>query len=342
MRHAHGQAIFYAAAAGQFAYDDDVSHNGVFTKAVIDGLSCNASTPRGTVTADTLGTYVENSVVHWIRQNRDPSITSAIQVSADGEARRMPLSLCWRTCSDPSTCGVSHVAHHGSIVEAFASDGKPVWRRNAGANVERSEVVDLDADATNDVVIATRQGVTVLDTDGNPLWSAHDGALLALAVGDLFRKHTRQLATVWRAEGSATSRLTLFSAEGHRLASFDFAGRLDHVAIGRPTSHHAPRIVLGGKDAHGVPTVFLLDPKKVERGKAIWSGHLAPKDDLIQRIEIVDFDRNGKSDIAVTTANGQTLALDFKGKVIGRAGKRGSGASVQFHLAKRGRSRTAA
>jgi caspase domain-containing protein len=332
MRHAHGQAIFYAAAAGQFAYDDDASHNGVFTKAVVDGLSCGASAPTGIVTADTLGTYVENSVMRWIQKNRDPSIRSAIQVSADGEARRMPLSLCWRTCSDPSVCGVARVAHHGSTVEAFASDGRRVWRYPAGARVEQTEVVDLDADATNDVVIGTRQGVSVLDSDGHPLWSAHDGTLRALAVYDLFRKHTRQLATLWRAEGSATSRLMLFSAEGRRLASFDFAGRLDQVAIGRATSHHAPRIVVAGKDAHGAPTVFLLDPKKVERGKPLWSGHLTPRRETISAIEVADYDKNGNRDICITTAGGDLLVLDFKGKVAARHAKRGSGASLQFHL----------
>lgn len=34
----HGQVVLAAAAAGQYAYDDDDRRNGVFTAAVIDGL----------------------------------------------------------------------------------------------------------------------------------------------------------------------------------------------------------------------------------------------------------------------------------------------------------------
>ena len=50
MTHVDGQVVFYAAAAGKFAYDDDENKNGVFTSAVIEGLRCKAATDeRGLV-----------------------------------------------------------------------------------------------------------------------------------------------------------------------------------------------------------------------------------------------------------------------------------------------------
>lgn len=94
MQRIHGQVVFYAAAAGQYAYDDPVTGNGVFTKAVIDGLQCRAAAPRGVVTVDTLREYVEREVRQWIREHRDPTIGAAIQVSMDGDTPDMPLSIC--------------------------------------------------------------------------------------------------------------------------------------------------------------------------------------------------------------------------------------------------------
>ena len=64
MGRVNGQVVFAAAAAGGYAYDDD--GNGVFTKAVLEGLSCKAALVRGAVTAGTLDTFVERSVRAWI------------------------------------------------------------------------------------------------------------------------------------------------------------------------------------------------------------------------------------------------------------------------------------
>jgi len=61
MSHVDGQVVFYAAAAGKYAYDDDEKQNGVFTTAVIEGLRCQAATDeRGLITVETLAAYVES------------------------------------------------------------------------------------------------------------------------------------------------------------------------------------------------------------------------------------------------------------------------------------------
>ena len=270
MSHTHGQAVLFAAAAGDVAYDGH--GNGVFTKAVIEGLQCRAAKSVGTVTPYTLGTYVQNSVVRWIHRNVDRSVRTAIQINIDGDARNMPLSQCWpnrrvRITSTPWA------------IEAFDSDGKLIWEKR----------------------------------EGTPL--------RALAVGDLFRDHQQDAVGLW-GDGNV-SRIAIYSAEGERLAYCDLPEKLGEVAIGRPTKHYAPRIVVTGNRK-----VMAFDPKKVSAGKPMWSGTITPRGQSVERVAIVDGDRDGKEDISIKTENG-TLLLDFKGKVIATHAKRGS---LQFHL----------
>jgi len=90
-----GQVVFSAAAIGEYAYDDDVRRNGVFTAAVIDGLRCGASTDsRGFVTVETLSAYVEERVLSWVQIHRDPSVRRATQLQFEGRSKSMPLSTC--------------------------------------------------------------------------------------------------------------------------------------------------------------------------------------------------------------------------------------------------------
>jgi caspase domain-containing protein len=90
-----GQVVFSAAAAGEYAYDDDVRGNGVFTAAVIDGLRCGASTDsRGFVTVETLSAFIEDRVLSWVQKHRDPDIRRATQLQFEGRAKTMPLSTC--------------------------------------------------------------------------------------------------------------------------------------------------------------------------------------------------------------------------------------------------------
>ncbi|HEY2094657.1 MAG TPA: PQQ-binding-like beta-propeller repeat protein [Thermoanaerobaculia bacterium] len=321
MSRTHGQAIFYAAAAGQYAYDDDVSRNGVFTHAFIEGLQCNAAKPRGLVTASTLGTYVDNRVRQWIQKHRDGVAGTAIQSSIDGDARNMPLSQCWVTCSGDDACKITRVATNGPTVIAFKSDGAEVWRHNAGERIKKALVEDIDADGSNDVVVATKSGIHTFDADGREVWSAREEKpLRAIAAGDLFRNHQRELVVLW---GDDPSRLAIYSAEGERLAFFDSPQRLEHLIVGRPSSRYVPKIIVAAGNA-----VMTFDAKKLARGKPLWSGHITPRGQRVKRIEIADLDKDGKDDICITTENG-TLALDFKGKVVATDAKRGS---LHFHL----------
>ena len=94
---AEGQVVLSAAAAGDYAYDDNERGNGVFSAAVIDGLRCAAPTDEhGYVTCDTLAGFVEDRVLAWVRTNKNPAARKAIQIQSEGHAKSMPLVMCLR------------------------------------------------------------------------------------------------------------------------------------------------------------------------------------------------------------------------------------------------------
>lgn len=305
----HGQAVFYAASAGESAYDDFAARNGVFTKAVIDGVKCGAAKPGGMVTADTLASYVERHVGMWVRENRDPGAGSATQSSIDGEARNMPLAQCWGASIE---CP-ARVAPSGTAVRALSKKNKKLWQFEAGNPVKRAEVLDLDADGRCEVVLATHDAVTALDEDGSQLWSAREPMKLTeFATGDLFRQHTNEVVAIWNDEHSPSSRLAVYAPDGTRLGTFNHDHHLDRIAIGRPTNRHVPRIV-----ATSGNVVLVFDPKKLAAGKPLWAGRISPRTDAIRSLEIVDVDGDGKRDIRLTTDSGAKVVIDFTGHPLG-------------------------
>lgn len=138
------QVVLSAAAAGQYAYDDDVRRNGVFTAAVIDGLQCEAATDEhGLITVDMLAQFVERRVLSWIRKNRDVEITQATQVTWDGHARIMPLAVCRRAASArQSECTIAIGSSPGGATVSL--DGQDVGKTPLSirlAQEQRGEVV---------------------------------------------------------------------------------------------------------------------------------------------------------------------------------------------------------
>src|ERR1700682_5391177 len=119
-----GQVVFYAAAAGKYAYDDDRAKNGVFTPNVLAGLHCKAKADeRGVVTVATLSEYVETHVRSWVQRHRDRSVTNAIQISMDGDTMNMPLAVCGSPPPPggppPTLKAPARVAIEGSWLAAF-------------------------------------------------------------------------------------------------------------------------------------------------------------------------------------------------------------------------------
>jgi hypothetical protein len=308
MNRVQGQVIFYAAAAGQYAFDDDVHQNGVFTKAVLDGLDCKASAPRGTVLVETLHSFAEREVRRWIRDNKNRPVDAATQVSMEGATRNMPLCQCWRTATSRL-----RIAVDGSIVTAYDQDTRPLWRKEFAEPVVHAEAADLDADALYEVVIGLPTGVVVVDRDGKELWrrSAEPLTLATFTTGDLYKKHTNQIVALWNDKPNSTSRLTVYDSEGHE-QSIDHPALLRYVAIGRPNNMHSPRIVTATDSS-----VLLLHAKKLT---PYWQRRVRSSGETIRELRIGDGDHDSRRDLAVDTSSGTTW-FTFDGKILGQSGK---------------------
>ena len=303
-----GQAIFYAAAPGQYAYDDDVRQNGVFTGAVLDGLNCSASAPRETVLVESLYRHVEREVRRWIEENKGRKVAAATQISMEGNTRSMPLSQCRR-----GRC--SHVAANDSGITLYDDNTNPLWHKDFGQEVVHAEVVDLDADARCEVVVGLHDRITVLDRDGAPLWdkSGEPMKLGVFATGVLFEKHKSQIVALWKDESTSASQLVTIDSKGDTLSTYEHDGLLQLVAVGRPTNMHSPKIAVADDDS-----LLLFDPKKISAGPR-WQRTLHSGTDAIRDLRIIDANNDSRHDIEVSTKRGKTI-FDFDGAILRQKG----------------------
>jgi hypothetical protein len=324
MGHVNGQVVFYAAAAGGYAYDDD--GNGVFTKAVLEGLSCKAAFVRGAVTVETLRTFVERYVRTWIRQHRDLAITAATQISTDGDSKNMPLCSCVGPPPPPPRGDVVRATHERANVTAFGSDGERLWSRAASGHVSRADVADLRGDGNHEVVVATNASIQVFDRAGANIWSASEGGKLDTFVIDHLLRHdpTLQITGVWN--GDRESHVSTYDAGGGHLSTFSLHGRLQRIAIDRPTTRHNFRIIATGTDDDAgailgihqpVGTIVVLDTNS----KLLWKGVLLPADERVARVEVESRDKYSR-EVTLSTADGNELYIDFDGNVLANSSRR--------------------
>ena len=291
MARIEGQVIFFAAAADQYAYDDEVHQNGVFTKAVLDGLDCGASSPRGQVIASTLHTYVQRAVRRWLVEHDKTPVDPVTQVRMEGATRNMPLTQCWRSAKFPIRASAD-----GATLSTYDADTEPLWVRKFADRIAQADAADLDADAFYEVVVGAGHTIQVFDRDGKLLWEyGGDGMrIVTFAIGDLFRKHTNQVVALWT-DGHA-SRLTVLDSKGAVMASCEHAGLLDRVFLGRPNNHHNQKII-----ASSIGGIFVFDARKLAR---LWTEKIASP---VQDVRVVD--RN----IEVVTKSGRTV-FTFDGR----------------------------
>jgi len=327
MKPVEGQVVFYAAAAGKYAYDDEKRRNGVFTAAVLDGLQCRADEDdRGFVTVEALSIYVEARVRSWIQKHHNLQLRNAIQVNLDGGTRGMPVAFCSTPPPPPSP---EKVTRKGSSLEVFDDDGAHLWRRDLDDRVIQAEVADLDGDGTNEVIAGTTRGIIVFSATGDRLWSA-DMNLRALAIGDLFRKGPLHIVALSSddlsdASSSGASSLSVFDAKGSRIASYRHRGWMQDVLIGKRTSHHVPRLIVRGTEPDSASTLFMFNPRKICEGCQLWRGILDPPGHRITAIQLVETG-NGRQEIRMATSSGHELFVDFEGKSMADA--RDPGAEV--------------
>jgi hypothetical protein len=342
MGHVNGQVVFYAAAAGGYAYDDD--GNGVFTKAVLEGLSCKAAFVRGAVTVETLRTFVERSVRTWIRQHRDLGIGAATQISSDGDSKNMPLSVCAGPPPLPPQDDVARATHEGANVTAFTSDGRRLWSRAVGGDVSRVEVADLRGDGNHEIVVATNASIQVFDRAGVNIWSANGNGKLATFVIDHLLRHdpTLQITGVWN--GDRESHVSTYEADGGRLSTFTLHGHLQRIAIDRPTTRHNFRIIATGTDDDAgailgihqpVAAVFVINTKS----KLLWKGVLLPPGERVARFAVERHDKYSR-DITLWTTDGHKIRLDFDGNVLASSSPRLTLKVMTRHASSRAKGRT--
>lgn len=293
----NGQVVFYAAPAGGWSYDDENAKNGVFTKAVLDGMQCNASAKRKLVSVETLRTYVERQVLNWIREHRDPSIETATQISFDGNSGRMPLAQC------PPPPTLIDVTKKGSMVTAIDERGRKLWAVDFIEPVKDAVAADLDADGILEVITTTSKTLVVLDSRRHQLWRASAAMPLAgITIGDRAKGTVlQQIVALW--SDGRTSRLVSYDATGQILESTDRPDALQLLAIYRPTKTYSPRVVVAG-----VSGVVLFD-----KGEEIWR-HPLPSSPI--RLEMTDCDNDRKKDILITLAKGRTQCFSVKGDLL--------------------------
>lgn len=314
-----GQAVFYAAAAGEYAYDDPKRQNGVFTAAVLDGLQCNAALSDGVVNAQNLETYVDGQVRKWIRLYKHQAVSKGIQVTIDGGARNMPLACCRPPCFPATLQGPILAVKEGSLLRVTDGSGVELWKDDAGAAIDAVEVADLDADGNQEVVASVRGGggrggrLLVFNRNGRQIGGADEPLTLqTFIIGDLARKGRRSIVAIWTDDKSSASRLSVYDGSGKLVSTYEHQGHLQYVSIARASARHDPRLVVTGLDARGEPRVFLLHPKKLASGKPVWTWTPPAR---IQGVDFIDVDGDEKNEIAVSTADGRTI-LGFNGKVV--------------------------
>src|SRR5258706_1693130 len=168
-----GQVVFYAAAAGKYAYDDDRKKNGVFTENVITGLECNATVDdRGVMTASALYDYVEKRVRKWVKKNREPTVTHTTQFNWDGDSGGMPVAFCAKAPDEPCSASPARILRNGTSFDVIGENGAALWKQSASI----APVADLDDDGCNEVVTATGNTISVFDPRGTLQWSKDSSA----------------------------------------------------------------------------------------------------------------------------------------------------------------------
>jgi hypothetical protein len=346
MAKANGQVVFYAAGAGQYAYDDDCLRNGVFTENVLAGLRCKAERDdRGDVTAGTLSDYVEKHVRLWLhRHHRDQVQRHATQVSLDGDTSKMPLALCGASPLTPGS-QPGRVDTGGTLLRVIGDSGMPLWQHTLNATIVQAAIADLEGDGQKEVVVAAGGKVLAFGATGAELWSVDTNApnnyadagsmtVRTFTIGRLSHKRQQQIVALSADDEGHASRLSIV-ANGRLVGGYWHPGPLQHVAIAARTTHHAPKIIVTGinRDLRSllhvkgaVGSIFLLDPKRVSgeappyhgklgAGSQVWYGYILPATQTIKALDIVNVDSGGKRDISLSTSHGHIL-LDFEGKTL--------------------------
>ena len=372
-----GQVVFYGAAPGGYAYDDDERKNGVFSAALLEGLRCSAADDRGLITVDALADFVDGRVLAWLKAHHAGYAKKGIQVNVDRSSRNMTLGVC----ALPPSAERAHAAHVPPEPAAIRVDdnlftvvdaaGAAIWSGAVRGTIAHAELADLDGEGHAEVIVgvggagADAGKILVFSGDGEPRWTLDTTAafnydsgsgklvVLTFTTGDLFRNGQREIVAVSNdSQNWYPSRLCIVDSGGALVASYWHPGHLHHVVIGAETAHDAPRIIVSGinNDLRAplhlngyINTIFMLDPcdvageappylGKLRHGSELWYGVVLPANDIVERIEVVDRNHDGRNEISVWMSSRNVFYLAFSGNVRTLAQGDGAKTGAEFHL----------
>ena len=129
-------------------------------------------------------------------------------------------------------------------------------------------------------------------------------------------------------DGIAGEEVRLFGSDGNLMHAYWHPGPLEKIALGQLTARGIPKIIAFGFNPEidgGVGVVLMLDRRRMEGEAPPYHGRLGTGSQvwyniLHQRLaamELIDDDNDGKRDIALKTASGEKLVLNFEGERIG-------------------------
>jgi hypothetical protein len=196
MRKVTGQVIFYAAADGGYAYDDEKRGNGVFTASVIDSMKCAPGKKR-LITVGQLADDVEKKVRAWVRKHREP-ILKATQISTEGSTKRMPLMDCSASTFVPhfgESRSLSSVTFTGSTLIARDERGGELWRQTTPRAIRKAITDELFYGNVRGVVALLDDASVMIYDDAGKLTSTyrHAGSLRDVAIVRETRRHNPKI-----------------------------------------------------------------------------------------------------------------------------------------------------
>lgn len=295
MKNVAGQAVFYAAAPGGYAYDSD--GNGVFTKAVLEGLCCKASAPNQVVRVDTLRAYVTRTVREWYRLNNKPNPDAAIQVNIGGNTHLMPLAHCW---DSPRQNLTTPFTDRHLIVR---DENKVLWEHDFPAPIHNASAADINADGLQEIVVAYNDTIEAFNDEHKSLWQHTLPGLRKFITANLLEKHAREIAVL------TDNAIYLIDGDGKILGNYNASAPILDFAVDRPTAHWDYRII-----AITAKSLFVIKPHAIPRTE--W--RIDTKDAILRKLTIIDYDNDSYRDIVVKTSHGDGR-FTFKTAVIGKA-----------------------
>jgi hypothetical protein len=331
MSKSEGQVIFYAAAAGKYAFDNERERNGVFTWNVLQALRGSAKADQhGLITVAAVAESVQAGVRSWGKHHRPP-LDTGIQVTKDGNTDVMPLAFCPPVPPvETRLASIETVEVSGSSFQVFDEYHKPLWGLTMNAPISHAEVTDLDEDDRNEVVVASGNAIVAFNAKGETLWERSVGhPVRKFVIGELRLFPKRNQIVAISGDGNTSLVSILRGTDGESVASYPYSGPLYDVVIAARTSRSKPKIIVAGID-RGLRSLLQVDgplssllmldgthhnDDTVTIAK-VWYGVVLPAAQTIERLAIVPHDRRPDRDISLSTTNGGSIFLNFEGHTL--------------------------